>query len=113
MDDYKKLGDEMRTYTKFVKEITNVRRWLYTTIYAYSKTSDVLSGKLKENQKINDEVVQAFNESGCNEYSLIQRFTSDNIKTCKELALIRSISALEVYLVDSIKEVFNENVEMI
>ena len=110
MDDYKKLGDEMRTYTKFVKEITNVRRWLYTTIYAYSKTSDVLSGKLKENQKINDEVVQAFNESGCNEYSLIQRFTSDNIKTCKELALIRSISALEVYLVDSIKEVFNENV---
>lgn len=99
----------MRSYDIFIKEIDDIRRWLFTTIYAYNKTYEILSEKIQNGNTVADQVAIAFNENDCNEMSLARRLSTDNIKTCKELALIRNISALEIFTVDSVKEVFNAN----
>lgn len=99
----------MRSYDIFIKEINDIRRWLFTTIYAYNKAYEILSKKIQNGDTVANQVAIAFNEHGCNEMSLARRLSTDNIKTCKELALIRSISALEIFTVDSVKEVFNAN----
>jgi hypothetical protein len=99
----------MKSYEKVVNEIVDIKRWLFTTIYSYTAICNNFSERIKSGELIKAEVDLAFNETGCNPYSLIQRLSTDNIKTCKELALIRSISALEVYTVDAVKEVFDAN----
>ena len=71
--------------------------------------SQQFSNLIRQGESISNQVDLAFNETGCNEYSLIRRLSTDNIKTCKELALIRSISALEVFIVDAVQEVFSAN----
>jgi len=99
----------MRSFDIFIREINDIRRWLFTTIYSYKKTCDIISERIQNGGMAAEQVAIAFNENGCNEMSLVRRLSTDNIKTCKELALIRSISALEVFTVDSVKEVFNAN----
>ncbi len=99
----------MKCYDRFVREVIDIRRWFFTTVYSYSKVRDSLSNCIRQDKTIHDEVQFAFNEPGCNSYSLISRLSSDNLKTCKELALIRSISALEVFTVDAVREVYSAN----
>nr|WP_297767931.1 Ig-like domain-containing protein [uncultured Butyrivibrio sp.] len=99
----------MRSYDVFIHEINDIRRWLFTTIYAYKQTSNVLSMKIENDCLSEEQISEAFDEQGCNSANLMRRLQLDNIKTSKELALIRSISALEIFLVDSVQEVFNSN----
>lgn len=99
----------MRSYDRFNHEIVDIRRWLFTTIYSYTTISNQLSDSMRQGESISKQATLAFNEEGCNEYSLIRRLSTDNIKTCKELALIRSISALEVFTVDTVQEVYTAN----
>lgn len=99
----------MKSYDKFIREIQDIQRWLHTTIYSYKIASNDLTCKLSRNENVEQNVNDAFNDSGYNVFSLIHRLSTDNIKMCKELALIRSISALEVYLIDSIREVYSAN----
>lgn len=97
----------MRSSDVFINEINDIRRWLFTTIYAYNQTYEIISKK--SGNLTDEELANAFNENGCKTASLARRLSNSNIKTCKELALIRSISALEIFVIDSIKEVFNSN----
>lgn len=99
----------MQCYDRFVKEITDIRRWFFTTLYSYLKVRDQFSECIKEGESVDAELELAFKESGCNSFSLVRRLSSDNIKMCKELALIRSISALEVFTVDAVREVYSSN----
>lgn len=99
----------MQCYDRFVKEITDIRRWFFTTLYSYAKAREHLSECIREGESVDGELELAFKESGCNSYSLVRRLSSDNIKMCKELALIRSISALEVFTVDAVREVYSSN----
>lgn len=99
----------MKSYDRFVREIYDIQRWLHTTIYSYKVASSTLSTRLENDENVDHDVAEAFKEAGYNAFSLIHRLSTDNIKKCKELALIRSISALEVYLIDSIHEVFCSN----
>lgn len=99
----------MVSYNRFINEIIDIRRWLYTTIYSYKASAQFLDKLMQNGTDVKDEVFNAFNESGCNVNSLVHRLSTNNIKTCKELALIRSISAFEVFTIDMIKEVFEDN----
>jgi len=99
----------MKNYDRFVREINDIQRWLHTTIYSYKVATTALSTRLGNDEDVGQDITDAFNDVGYNAFSLIHRLSSDNIKMCKELALIRSISALEVYLIDSIREVYYAN----
>lgn len=99
----------MKSYSRFVREINDIKRWFHTTIYSYKTTTSNLSERLNNNENIEQNVNDAFNDVGFNAYSLIHRLSTDNVKMCKELALIRSVSALEVYLIDTIREVYFSN----
>ena len=99
----------MRSYARFYKAITDIERWMHTTIYSYQTTRLVLSSKLTEHRYIEQDVYDAFQDAGYNAFGLIHRLANDNIKTCKELALTRCISALEVYLIEAVREVFSQN----
>ena len=99
----------MVSYDRFIREIVDIRRWLHTTIYCYNVSAQFLATQMDNNEDVSQEIFRAFNETGCNIYSLVRRLSTDNIKTCKELALIRSISALEVFSIDLIKELFDVN----
>ena len=101
----------MKNYDRFVREINDIQRWLHTTIYSYKVATTALSTRLGNDEDVGQDITDAFNDVGYNAFSLIHRLFSDNIKMCKELALIRSISALEVYLIDSIREVYFKDVE--
>ena len=99
----------MKNYDKFIREIHDIQRWLHTTIYSYGVATTDLTTKLTAKINVEQSVANAFCDTGYNVYSLIQRLSTDNVKMCKELALIRSISALEVYLIDSIGEIYSSN----
>ena len=99
----------MKNYDKFIREIHDIQRWFHTTIYSYKVATKDLTERLSANNNVEQDVADAFNDVGYNSFSLIHRLSTDNIKMCKELALIRSISALEVYLIDSIREIYFTN----
>lgn len=99
----------MKSYDRFIREVHNINRWLYTTIYSYKIATTDLRTRLSANDDVESSVADAFNDIGYNAFSLIHRLSTDNTKMCKELALIRSISALEVYLIDSIREIYHSN----
>ena len=100
----------MRSYDKILYQLTNIRRWLYTTIFAYNHANTTLIDQINNGENTDSIVFSAFNEKGCSTYGLIHRLKTENIKICKELSLIKCISALEVFLVDSIKEVFDTDI---
>lgn len=99
----------MISYDRFIREIVDIRRWLHTTIYAYKISAQAIDNQMRNGLDVKEEVSLAFNETGCNVSSLVHRLSTKNIKTCKELALIRSISAFEVFTIDVIQEVYEEN----
>lgn len=99
----------MVSYDHFIREIVDIRRWLHTTIYSYEVSAQFLSELMENGEDVSHHIAKAFDEVGCNANSLIHRLSADNIKTCKELALIRSVSALEVFAIDSIREIFEIN----
>ena len=99
----------MRSLDVFEREITDIKSWLFTTLFAYKNTCESITKEIKAGICLDKVVSNAFNESNCNVSSLVRRLSVDNIKACKELALIRSISALEVFLVDTVQEVFYAN----
>ncbi|WP_026881466.1 Ig-like domain-containing protein [Clostridium akagii] len=94
---------------RFIREIVNIKRWYLSTMISYE-----ISGQTLKNQ-INSELIDqtnidnALGEKDSNPYALMRRLSVENTKLCRELSLIRCISALEVYLIASINEVFMQN----
>lgn len=99
----------MQSLEVFEREISDIRRWLFTTLFAYKNASNSITNDIRTGAFLDEVVSNAFNESNCSVSALIRRLSVDNIKACKELALIRSISAFEVFLVDTVQEIFYSN----
>ena len=50
----------MKSYSRFVREINDIKRWFHTTIYSYKTTTSNLSERLNNNENIEQNVNDAF-----------------------------------------------------
>ncbi|MDG5854384.1 hypothetical protein [Clostridium beijerinckii] len=106
----------MDSYNLFSREIKNLRRWYYGTIYSYNISSKFINDNYRKEEKKGNRTPVYYNNIEEQEYLIQQShltlkamYQKKYPSYIKDLIVIRVISALEVFLVDSIAEVFVVN----
>tara|TARA_R110001592_G_scaffold359087_1_gene664867 strand:- start:76 stop:1239 length:1164 start_codon:yes stop_codon:yes gene_type:complete len=98
----------MTAFANFNKELKRLREFYQATIYAYNQTDYFLMLKKKHSKDLMNLDVKI--EKQPNFYRKKKSNTpSANEKNLSEIIFIRVISALEVYMKDSIIEIFRKN----
>ena len=98
----------MTAFANFNKELKRLREFYQATIYAYNQTDYFLMLKKKHSKDLMNLDVKI--EKQPNFYRKKKsNTTSANEKNLSEIIFIRVISALEVYMKDSILEIFRKN----
>lgn len=98
----------MTAFANFNKELKRLREFYQATIYAYNQTDYFLMLKKKHSKDLMNLDVKI--EKQPNFYRKKKsNTTSANEKNLSEIIFIRVISALEVYMKDSIIEIFRKN----
>ena len=101
----------MNTYNKFIKEITDINKWYKSTEIAYKVAIEEFKKQIKRDDIDQSLIDLALGENDSNIKALLFKYSFEHPKHCRELTLIRMISILEVYLIDTIKEIFIQNKE--
>tara|TARA_R110002050_G_C8914597_1_gene511029 strand:- start:174 stop:1337 length:1164 start_codon:yes stop_codon:yes gene_type:complete len=98
----------MTAFANFNKELKRLREFYQATIYAYNQTDYFLMLKRKHSKDLMNLDIKI--EKQPNFYRKKKsNTTSANEKNLSEIIFIRVISALEVYMKDSILEIFRKN----
>lgn len=102
----------MKTYNQFKLELSRLRRLYFAAVFSFKQTSSVISTKLR-NKGIGGSSELYFEGREDEKYVISKsifelrgRLKVQLPKYLRELIFIRVISALEVFLIDSIKEIF-------
>lgn len=97
----------MTAHQNFTKEIHRLKAFYHSTIYAFDQTDYFLA--LKRRKKSEFEVLEIPLEKQPNYYkSKKAGEENENHKNLREIVFVRIISALEVYMKDSILDVFKK-----
>lgn len=103
----------MNSYEKFSQNIRNLREWYYSTIYSYKKTSEFIKNNYSKEEFAGNKSDIYYNKINENKFLMSHSYLEMKWKLVKrypkyirELILVRIISDLEVYLTDSIIEIF-------
>lgn len=98
----------MTAFANFNQELKRLREFYLATIYAYNQTDYFLTLKRKHSEDLMNLDIKI--EQQPNFYRKKKsNLTSTNEKNLSEIVFIRVISALEVYMKDSILEIFRKN----
>lgn len=106
----------MKTYNRFQMEIKRLRRIYHATQYSFNEVSSLISEKLKEdvNYGYTRLSIKHENEDSTITNTIFEfksKLKSQYPRYLRELIFIRIISAFEVFLIDSIREIFKSNKE--
>ena len=104
----------MKTYNRLQMEIRRLRRIYHATQYSFNAASSLISEKLKEdvNYGYTRLSIEHENEDSTITSTIFEfksKLRSQYPRYLRELIFIRAISAFEVFLIDSIREVFRSN----
>ncbi|MEE9176226.1 MAG: hypothetical protein V3U19_08655, partial [Thermodesulfobacteriota bacterium] len=106
----------MKAYRKFHTEIKRLKRLYLATKFSFNETSSLLKERLKNDLtygytklSIGDDEEDSIIASSIFEFK--SKLSSQYPRYLRELIFIRVISALEVFLIDSLKELFKSNKE--
>jgi len=98
----------MTAFANFNQELKRLREFYQATIYAYNQTDYFLMLKRKHTENLMNLEIKI--EQQPNFYRIKKpSATSANEKNLSEIVFIRVISGLEVYMKDSILEIFRKN----
>ncbi len=98
----------MTAFANFNQELKRLREFYQATIYAYNQTDYFLMLKRKHTDDLTNLEIKI--EKQPNYYRIKkQSVISANEKNLSEIVFIRVISGLEVYMKDSILEIFRKN----
>lgn len=104
----------MRTYRKFHTEIKRLKRLYLATKFSFNETLSLIKERLKNDLTYGHTKLSV----GCDEedniiassiFEFKSKLISQYPRYLRELIFIRVISALEVFLIDSLKELFKSN----
>lgn len=106
----------MESYDLFRREIKNLKHWYYGTMYSYAKTIEFINDNYREEEKKGNRTTVYYKNKEEQEYMIQQSYLTlrEMYKKkyqsyIKDLSVVRIVSALEVFLVDSIIELFMIN----
>jgi len=98
----------MTAFANFNQELKRLREFYQATVYAYNQTDYFLMLKRKHSEDLTNLEVKIDKQP--NYYRIKKRSAlSANEKSLNEIVFIRVISGLEVYMKDSILEIFRKN----
>lgn len=102
----------MKTYSQFYSELSRLRRLYFTAVYSAMETRLIISKKLRGGE-VDGSAPLYFGGREDEEhlishtiFELGDRLKGQFLRYLRELVFVRMISALEVFLVDNVKEVF-------
>lgn len=102
----------MKTYNQFYSELSRLRRLYFTAVYSVMETRLIISKKLRSGE-VDGSAPLYFGGREDEEhlishtiFELGGRLKGQFLRYLRELVFVRMISALEVFLVDNVKEVF-------
>jgi len=102
----------MKTYKQFYSELSRLRRLYFTAVYSAMETRLIISKKLRGGE-VDGSAPLYFGGREDEEhlisntiFELGGRLKGQFLRYFRELVFVRMISALEVFLVDNVKEVF-------
>ena len=106
----------MNSYNLFQKELKNLQRLYFGTMYSYGNTSDFIKKNYAKDEYMGTKSEMYYQNIREDEYliensalALRAQYGKPYPRFLRELILVRIISALEVFLINSIAEVFITN----
>lgn len=108
----------MNSQDVFLREVKNIRKWYYSTVYSYKYANKYINEKYSIDERKSRQEYIYYKDIKEEKYKmhrsymeLQSRYDKKYKNYLSELALVRTISALEVYLIDNISEIFLINKE--
>lgn len=93
----------MSSFTQFTKELHILNKFYKATLFSYEQT-DLLLYKCRKEKTLMNEI--GFTQKVPSYYKIKGSGISENQKNLSEIIFVRFVSALEVYLVDQVRDVF-------
>lgn len=98
----------MKAYSQFLHEINKLTAFYKATLYSFDQTDEVLI-TWRRNKKEFSDLGLVLKQPRY--YKIKKKSKNENIRNLNEIVFVRLVSALEVYLVDLIRDIFIETKE--